>query len=195
VRRGLPLYEDLRQKLRALPVVHGDETSWRHDGDNFFVWYVGNDQLAFYVFAPDRFGQTAQSHLGEHCSGVLVSDAYAAYNAVHPKDWQSCLFHLKNKAKELESELALLKGQVERTMRPVVLMRHEVHCTRSPNGLENHSVLRSLFETSRRQGKQVHQFFLDLFTLDTHGAQAALYRHPLPQTSHATKKTPRKKPP
>ncbi len=34
VRRGRPLYEDLGQKIRALPVVHADETSWRHDGES-----------------------------------------------------------------------------------------------------------------------------------------------------------------
>ncbi|MGO9199601.1 MAG: IS66 family transposase, partial [Limisphaerales bacterium] len=80
--RGLPLYEDLREKTRALPVAHGDETSWRNDGDNYFVWYGGNDQLAFSVFAPDRSGHTAQSIFGRRFSGILVSDAYAAYNAV-----------------------------------------------------------------------------------------------------------------
>jgi len=31
--------------------------------------------------------------------------------------------------------------------------------TRSDKGLENHSVLRSLFETARRQGKNPHEFF------------------------------------
>jgi hypothetical protein len=286
VRRGLPLYEDLRQKIRALPVAHGDETSWRHDGANRFVWYGGDEQLAFFVFGSDRSGQSAQSLFGEHFSGVLVSDAYASYNLVHPKDWQSCLFHIKNKAKELDAELALLEGSAadpaartfcqniqgfvhtacqahrhlpkhrgraaaakkkgkrlsaqlrrlcrqplahlktdtfrqrligpehkhfftcfrhpavpptnthaEQSMRPVVLMRHVVHCTRSVKGLENHSVLRSLFETARRQGKKVHQFFLDLFTLDTVHAQAALYRRPLPPATPATKKGSRKKPP
>jgi hypothetical protein len=111
VRRGLPLYEDLRQKIRALPVAHGDETSWRHNGDNYFVWYGGNEQLAFFLLAPDRSGHTAQSIFGERFDGILVSDAYAGYNAVHPKDWQSCLFHIKKHAKELDQELALLKGK------------------------------------------------------------------------------------
>jgi transposase len=285
VRRGRPLYEDLRQKIRALPVAHGDETSWRHNGDNYSVWYGGNEELAFFLLAPDRSGQTAQSIFGEHFDGILVSDAYAAYNAVHAKDWQSCLFHIKKHAKELDQELALLKGkardpaarqfcqqiqgfvhsacqahrrltqkpwrapaakraekrlrghlrrlcrtplsypkaehfrqrllgkeqkhlftcfahrqvpptnsQAEQSMRPVVLMRHVVHCTRSPPGLENHSVLRSLFETARRQGRRVHQFFYDLFTLNTRQAQAALY-HNTATAKRRAKRASRKKPP
>jgi hypothetical protein len=74
-------------------------------------------------------------------------------------------------------------NQAERSLRSVVIMRKVIHGTRSPKGLENHGVLRSLVETARRQGKEPHRFLLDLFTKDTAKAQAALYR-----------KTPRAKP-
>ena len=111
VRCGLPLYEDLRQKIRALPVAHGDETSWRHNGQPYWAWYVGNLDLAFFHLDAHRSGEAAQSVLGERFGGTLVADAYASYNAVHPKDRQSCLAHIKTKAKELEQELARLKGK------------------------------------------------------------------------------------
>jgi hypothetical protein len=277
VRRGLPLYEDLRQKIRALPIVHADETSWRHDGQNYWVWYAGDDGLAFYHLDPHRSAQAAQSVLGERFAGTIVADAYASYKGVDPRDWQSCLAHIKTKAKELEQELALLRGraadpkarqfckdiqslvhdacqahrrlsrkpwrakrakntgralrrrlrqlcrhplrhargeafrnrlrgpeqkhlftcfrrpkvpptnnQAERSLRPVVIMRKVVHGTRSAKGLENHSVMRSLFETARRQGKKPHQFFLDLFTKTTVQAQAALYRGHLSPTARVT---------
>jgi len=270
VHRGLPLYEDLRQKIRALPVVHADETSWRHDGHQYWVWYAGDDDLAFFHLDEHRSSEAAQSVLGQRFGGTIVADAYASYKGVHPKDWQSCLAHIKTKAKELEQELALLKGpaadprahqfcqdvqgfvraacqahhrlcqgpwrpktakrkaralrrelrklcrtplqypkakafrkrllgpeqkhfftcfrrphvpptnnQAERSLRPVVIMRKVVQGTRSDKGLENHSVLRSLFETARRQGRKPHQFFLDLLTKTTAKAQAALFRKPL----------------
>jgi transposase len=268
-RRGRPLYEDLRDKIRALPVAHGDETSWRHDGQPFWVWYAGNDDLGYFHFDRHRTTKVAQSILGEKFGGVLVADALASYNGVHPKDWQSCLAHIKTKAKELGQELALLTGkaadpaahqfcqkvqgfvrtacqahhqlskgpwrakaakkkgqalrrqlqglcqnsfryeraeafrqrllgpeqkhfftcfrrpnvpptnnQAERSLRPVVIMRKVIQGTRSDKGLENHSVLRSLFETARRQGKKAHQFFHLLFTKTTTQAQAALYAKP-----------------
>ena len=266
-RRGGPLYADLRQKIQALPVAHADETSWRHNGQNYWVWYAGNDDLAFFHLDEHRSAQAAQSVLGHKFAGTIVADAYASYKGVQPKDWQSCLAHIKTKAKELEQELALLKGraadpsarqfcqniqgfvhdacqahrqicqgpwragraknkeralrrqlralcstalryakaesfrrrllgpeqkhlftcfrrpkvpptnnQAERSLRPVVIMRKVIHGTRSTGGLENHSVLRSLFETAKRQGTKPHQFFLDLFTKDTAQAQTALYR-------------------
>ena len=271
VRRGLPLYEDLRQKIRALPVAHADETSWRHDGKPYWAWYAGNPDLAFFHLDQHRSSEAAQAVLGERFNGTLVADAYASYNGVHPKGRQSCLAHIKTKAKELEQELALLKGkaadsvalefcrdiqgwvhtacqahhrlcrgrwrakvakrkgqalrrelralcatalrypkaekfrkrlsgpeqkllftcfrrphvpptnnQAERSLRPLVIMRRVVQGTRSDKGLENHSVLRSLFETARRQGKKPHEFFLALLTKNMVQAQAALYRQPLP---------------
>ena len=70
-------------------------------------------------------------------------------------------------------------NQAERSLRPLAIMRNVVQGTRSEKGLRNHSVLRSLFETARRQGKKPHAFFLALFTKDAVGAQAALYRKPL----------------
>jgi hypothetical protein len=49
-------------------------------------------------------------------------------------------------------------NQAERSLRPVVIMRKVIHLTRSDKGLENHSVLRSLFETAKRQGSKPHHF-------------------------------------
>jgi transposase len=69
-------------------------------------------------------------------------------------------------------------NQAERSLRPVVIMRKVIQGTRSDKGLENHSVLRSLFETARRQGKKAHSFFHILFTKNTAQAQAALYAKP-----------------
>jgi len=70
-------------------------------------------------------------------------------------------------------------NQAEQSLRPVVIMRKVIHGTRSDKGLENHSVLRSLFETAKRQDKKAQLFLLDLFTKPTAQAQAALYRNPL----------------
>src|SRR5262249_43344768 len=64
VRRGQALYADLLEKVRSLAVVHADETSWRHDGHNYFVWYAGDDDLAVFHLDAHRTAQAAQSLLG-----------------------------------------------------------------------------------------------------------------------------------
>lgn len=284
VRRGLPLYADLLDKARCLALVHADETSWRHQGKGFWVWCATDKDLALFHWDEHRSTEAAQELLGQRFGGILVTDAYASYNGLHPKGRQSCLAHIKTKAKELGQELALLKGRAadpkaqtfcqsiqawvhevcqahlrlsqgpwrarrakkkgralrarlrrlcrqplryvraekfrrrlmgkeqklfftcferpgvpptnnlaERALRPVVLMRRTIQGTRSAQGLENHSVLRSLFETAKRQGKKAHLFFLSLLTEPTARAQAALYRKPLPAPEPQKRKT--KKPP
>lgn len=264
-RRGAPLYEDLRQKIQALKVIHADETSWRHEGKNYWVWYGGDEDLACFVWDAHRSGESAQNLLGTKFGGVLVVDGLASYNAVHPKARQSCLAHIHRTAKNLAQELSLLEGvakdpaavqmcgqvqalvheacqsaredkpwragvmkkkekdfrkqlneicasklvypraesfrkrllgpeqaqlftflrhpnvpptnnQAERSLRPVVIMRKVIQGTRSPWGLENHSILRSLMETGKRQGKDIRELFQILLTQPTTEAQRALYR-------------------
>jgi len=105
--RGTPIYEDLRQKIRASEVVHADETSWRSDGLGHFVWFAGNENLAFFHIDRHRSAEVAKALFGEDFNGTLVRDRYAAYNGIG-RDWQACLAHIITKAKEISREQALL---------------------------------------------------------------------------------------
>jgi transposase len=107
--KGQPLYQDLKQKVRRAASAHADETSWRQDGIGHYLWYAGNDELAFYHIDRHRSSQVAQSILGDQFGGVLHADGYAAYNAVNAKDRQTCLVHLIRKAKEIREEILLKK--------------------------------------------------------------------------------------
>jgi hypothetical protein len=105
--RGAPIYEDLRQKIRASEVVHADETSWRNDGLGHFVWFAGNEHLAFFHIDRHRSAEVAQAIFGEDFAGTLVRDRFAAYNGIG-RDWQACLAHIITKAKEISREQVLL---------------------------------------------------------------------------------------
>jgi hypothetical protein len=105
--RGMPIYEDLREKIRTCDVVHADETSWRSDGRGHFVWFAGNENLAFFHIDRHRSSDAAQTIFGENFDGTLVRDRYAAYNGIGA-DWQVCLAHIITNAKEISAEHALL---------------------------------------------------------------------------------------
>jgi transposase len=105
--RGGPIYEDLREKIRASDVVHADETSWRSDGVGHFVWFAGNENLAFFHIDRHRSAEVAKTIFGEGFDGTLVRDRYAAYNGIGV-DWQACIAHIITKAKEISAEHALL---------------------------------------------------------------------------------------
>ncbi len=102
------IYDDLREKIRASSVVHADETSWRNDGVGHFVWYAGNDDLAFFHIDRHRSAEVAKAIFGKDFAGTLVRDRYAAYNGIGATDWQSCLAHIITRAKEISREHALL---------------------------------------------------------------------------------------
>ena len=104
-RRGETLYADLAQKVRHSALVHADETHWREDGHNHFLWFAGNADLALYRMDPSRSSEAAQALLGTDFHGTLVSDGYAAYNSVGAKRRQSCLAHLIRHGKELAEEI------------------------------------------------------------------------------------------
>lgn len=104
---GLPLYKDIREKIRVSDVVHADETSWRSDGLGHYAWYAGNDDLAFFYLNRHRSAAVAQSIFGKDFNGVLVRDRYAAYNRIG-RDWQACLAHVSRNAKDIGKEHDLL---------------------------------------------------------------------------------------
>lgn len=108
-RLGDSIYQDLKEKLRLSIIAHADETHWRENGINHYVWYGGNNDLAFFHIDRSRSSEVATSIFGERFEGVLNTDGYAAYNAVNPSQRQSCLAHLIRKAKEIAQQIEQMK--------------------------------------------------------------------------------------
>jgi len=107
VRMGEKIYADLREKLRASAIAHADETSWRNDGVGHFVWFGGNENIAYFHIDRHRSAEVARAIFGEHFPGTLVRDRYAAYNGIGAH-WQACLAHIITTVKEIHREHALL---------------------------------------------------------------------------------------
>ena len=121
--KGDVLYEELIQMMRHSDIVHADETYWREDGENVFVWYGGNEDVAVFRIDPHRSAEAAKSLLGEQIDGLLVTDAYASYNAIEVKARQSCLSHILGKAKEITQLLAAMKNPDENSVRFCVRLK------------------------------------------------------------------------
>lgn len=79
--------------LRSSSVVHMDETGWRIDGTNHWLWNLVNKRLAYYHIDRSRSGKVAQSMIGKEYNGVLISDFYGAYRKIKAKK-QKCIVHL-----------------------------------------------------------------------------------------------------
>lgn len=110
--RGSPLYEELAVMLRSSDAVHADETSWREDGRGRYLWFGGNQDLAVYQIS-DRSGDSAVKLLGNDFDGTLITDAYAAYNAVNATRRQTCWSHIAARAKEILQQIQLTSPPID----------------------------------------------------------------------------------
>lgn len=88
-----PYYERLLLALRASPRVHADETGWRTDGRNAFIWTITDAKHTLYHVDKSRSGKVIEELLGKAFGGTLVSDFYSAYARLDCKK-QKCLAHL-----------------------------------------------------------------------------------------------------
>ncbi len=91
--RGQRKYAQLEQEIRASRVVHGDETGWRENGRNGYLWSVSTPMVRYLLYRPSRGGAVVEEVLGEEFDGVLVSDFYGTYN-VYQGPHQRCWVHL-----------------------------------------------------------------------------------------------------
>jgi hypothetical protein len=105
-----PLYEDLIANLRTAPQIHADETHWRENGKNHYVFFAGNEHLAVFHIDPSRSTDAAKVLLGDKLDALLIADAYAGYNGIEVTARQSCLAHLIRKAEEIVTDMATLKA-------------------------------------------------------------------------------------
>jgi hypothetical protein len=100
--------EGLKAQVRASAIVHADETGWREDGQNGYVWVFstpGEQGVRYYVYDASRGRHVVEGVLGEEFQGVLGSDFYGAYN-VHTGRHQRCWVHLLRDLHDLKEEHA-----------------------------------------------------------------------------------------
>ena len=87
-----PAVAAILDRIRASPVVHADETGWRQNGNNGYVWTFSTPTERYFL-RRGRGKAVVDEALSESFSGVLVSDFYAAYHHYDgPK--QRCWAHL-----------------------------------------------------------------------------------------------------
>jgi transposase len=85
----------VHERIRASPVVQADETGWRENGQNGYVWFAGTPTgERYFEYHHSRAGAVINTLLGEDFAGVLGSDFYAAYNDTPGGRHQRCWAHL-----------------------------------------------------------------------------------------------------
>ncbi len=87
-----PCYRRLLKKILSGAVLHVDETQVKLRGQTGYVWVFTTAEEVVYLYRPTREGDFLRGLLKDF-HGVLVTDFYAAYDAL-PCPQQKCLIHL-----------------------------------------------------------------------------------------------------
>ena len=91
-RKAQAVMAGILERIPGSPVVHADETGWREDGHNGYVWTFSTPTQRYFL-RRGRGKAVVDEVLGDQFAGVLVSDFYAAYHHYDgPK--QRCWAHL-----------------------------------------------------------------------------------------------------
>lgn len=87
-----PVLDGLKAEIRASPAIQADETGWREDGINGYIWSVSIPTVRYYEYHHSRAGEVVKHLIGADYQGVLGSDFYAGYN-IHQGLHQRCWVH------------------------------------------------------------------------------------------------------
>ena len=98
-----PHLDALKREIRASPAVQADETGWREDGINGYVWSVSTPDIRYFEYHHSRGGEVAKELIGKDFGGVLGSDFYAGYNS-HEGLHQRCWVHYVRDSHELKEK-------------------------------------------------------------------------------------------
>ncbi|HOK53770.1 MAG TPA: IS66 family transposase [Armatimonadota bacterium] len=100
---GEEQYLKLRDEIRGSPVVNADETGWRQDGVNGYIWSFSTPKTRYFVYNKSRASDIPREVLGSGWSGRLVCDFYSAYGVLDVI-CQRCWVHLLRDLKKLKEK-------------------------------------------------------------------------------------------
>lgn len=92
-------YDELVEEVKRGNVKHADETGWRIQGQNAWVWMFSSKKAILYTIEETRGKGVPERILGKDPPGILVRDDYAGYKKLNLPQ-QSCWAHLLRVSKE-----------------------------------------------------------------------------------------------
>jgi hypothetical protein len=97
--------ERLLAQARGASVVCADETGWRQDGQNGWLWTFATPTLRYFQYRDTRSGSVPEEVLGADFGGIVSCDCYVGYNRLLAEK-QRCWAHLLRDLHELKEQQA-----------------------------------------------------------------------------------------
>ena len=105
---GKPVYEQFHKQIKSASYLHADETGWREDGINGYIWSFSTHRTRYFAYYHSRGSVVPSEILGADYRGILVSDFYSSYN-YYLGEHQRCWVHYLRDLKDLEKEYSTNK--------------------------------------------------------------------------------------
>jgi hypothetical protein len=112
-KNGVSIYEGIKQSIRHSPCVNADETGWRVNGQNHWLWVFTNNDAVLYLIDKSRGSKVVSNVLGATYEGVLGSDFYSSYNKLRARAKQRCLGHLLDEIDKVEERNKLAPESID----------------------------------------------------------------------------------
>lgn len=114
-------YRELERRIRDAGAKHSDETGWRVDGKNHWLWILINKEVALYLIRKKRNYEVLENVLGNQEGNVIVSDRLPTYNNLEKHTsclQQKCWVHILRNAEDVAEHYAEAKP-VYRTLKRI----------------------------------------------------------------------------
>ena len=93
-------YEKIKQAIRASPIKYADETGWRIEGVNNWIWaFLSKDAVCYQIEETRGKGVPHEFFKDSNRNDVIIHDDYPAYKNLK-LNHQSCWAHLLRKSHE-----------------------------------------------------------------------------------------------
>jgi predicted RecB family nuclease len=119
-----PLYEEIAIKVLQESVLHIDETTVNLRGGSGYVWVLTTMDKVYYFYRASREGSFLKKMLAPF-KGVLISDFYAAYDALACAQ-QKCIVHFLRDIDDdllrnpLDTELKCIAQEFGKLLRAII---------------------------------------------------------------------------
>lgn len=122
-----PAYEQWWEWVQTPGVRCLDETSYRLNGVNHWIWVATGEECCLFMFAPTRSSKEAKALLGEEFEGILSSDCWSGYSPVSALAKQKCFAHVERALKALLDSTWEGNRQFAEQVLPLLSQARQVH--------------------------------------------------------------------
>jgi transposase len=184
-------YEALAAEIQQSAVLHGDETGWRVNGSTHWLWCFTNENTTFYWVDRSRGSPALNRIFQEVFEGILVTDFWAAYDAILGGEHQCCLFHLLNELAKVDQrnaseEWAAFRKKTKRLIQDALRLRAREDFSPEKYASRIDRLYQRLVELAletqkdpdaRRLANRLHKYRDELFVFLTHPEVPATNNH------------------